>query len=664
MKYLLLVIVLFFAVNCIFAQQSPEVEESSDEFRDVKYAINDVDFVYNKTETFNSSILKDVVVIQNKKTYRSEDLELDRQNLKKFYFDNGFFNAVIDTSVAYNDEDEEVDIKFIIFENTRYKFNKIEYKNLDNIEPGLRTKIFLNPIIKKGDFYTRTGVISEAVRINTFLQDNGYPFARQDTTNGTVVEKYRDSNLVNLELAFLDADKQYTIGKTRININNNIYNFEPALIQRELNYKEGDLYKRNEILQSERNFGKIALIQGGRIQIDTTIENKNEINLVANITLGNKYELTPNILGVDIDNQFFAGAGIEYKDKNFLGGGRTLTIQLQGLAHSKSVNRIELNAILFQPYFFRNNITATYSIRTGFYNIDTIQQILSLRNLLRLNYFIADFTFYNNAYSDITLDLLRIKYKKTYSTETDTISEGTINNLMNSIIGLTLVHDNTDDVFNPSRGFFHSITVEDAGLLPRLINVATKNIDYSQYVKFYIPNRLYFNISRKRGVSVFATDIEFGDIIEYGRGDNIVSPPVIYRFYSGGSNSLRGWGAKQSGILFRPEDGGLFLFEGSLEYRWKTFAGSDGFLKDFSTVYFVDYGNVWENHKQFRFDEIALAAGFGIRYNTFVGPLRLDFGFRLYDPRAIEGEKWLFQSFDKTFTPNKFAIQFGLGQAF
>jgi outer membrane translocation and assembly module TamA len=87
-------------------------------------------------------------------------------------------------------------------------------------------------------------------------------------------------------------------------------------------------------------------------------------------------------------------------------------------------------------------------------------------------------------------------------------------------------------------------------------------------------------------------------------------------------------------------------------------------MKDISTVYFIDYGNVWENHKQFRFDQIALAAGFGIRYNTFVGPLRIDFGFRLYDPKANEGEKWLFQSFDQIFKPQKFAIQFGLGQAF
>jgi len=37
---------------------------------------------------------------------------------------------------------------------------------------------------------------------------------------------------------------------------------------------------------------------------------------------------------------------------------------------------------------------------------------------------------------------------------------------MNSIVGLTLVHNSSNDLFNPSAGGYHSITVESAGLLP------------------------------------------------------------------------------------------------------------------------------------------------------------------------------------------------------
>ncbi|HMT12882.1 MAG TPA: BamA/TamA family outer membrane protein, partial [Ignavibacteria bacterium] len=81
-------------------------------------------------------------------------------------------------------------------------------------------------------------------------------------------------------------------------------------------------------------------------------------------------------------------------------------------------------------------------------------------------------------------------------------------------------------------------------------------------------------------------------------------------------------------------------------------------------VLFLDWGNVWENDGKFRFDQIALSTGFGIRYDTFVGPVRIDLGFRLYDPLAEEGKKWLWDSPKDIFTPQKYAIQFGLGNAF
>jgi outer membrane protein insertion porin family len=234
---------------------------------------------------------------------------------------------------------------------------------------------------------------------------------------------------------------------------------------------------------------------------------------------------------------------------------------------------------------------------------------------------------------------------------------------MNSIIGLTLIHDNTNDIFNPSRGSYHSITVENAGLLPRLLTLVNKNINYPQYFKFYMPNKFYFDVSGGHATSIFATYNEIGDIIEYGKGDNIIPVQSIYKFYSGGSSSLRGWNAKENGIVSDPSLGGNFLFEGSFEYRWKMLASVQNFLHNFWLVYFIDYGNIWETGRYFKFSQIALATGLGLRYDTFVGPLRIDLGFKLYNPGAAEGDKWLFDNSKEIFK-SKFALQFGLGNAF
>jgi hypothetical protein len=264
-----------------------------------------------------------------------------------------------------------------------------------------------------GNYYSKSAILNESGRIISILQNNGYLYSSLDTSEGTVVSKYMtgDSDLkykVNVSLKFMGADKQYYFGKTKINIIDNRYKLQEFFIERELNYKEGQLYNREVLEQSERNFSKFAIIQTGRFTIDTVIDNK--LTMRVDITLNNKYEVTPNILGVDIDNQFFTGAGIQYTDKNFFGGGRVFSISLQGLIHSLNTYRVTLNTSLYQPYFIRNNMTATYTLGLGYYNPEKAHQFIRVSNLLRVNYFIADYTFYNNAYSDITIDLIREKF--------------------------------------------------------------------------------------------------------------------------------------------------------------------------------------------------------------------------------------------------------------
>jgi outer membrane protein assembly factor BamA len=59
-----------------------------------------------------------------------------------------------------------------------------------------------------------------------------------------------------------------------------------------------------------------------------------------------------------------------------------------------------------------------------------------------------------------------------------------------------------------------------------------------------------------------------------------------------------------------------------------------------------------------------MAFGLGIRYNTVAGPIRIDFGMKLYDPDAPVSRQWVTQ---KRFFPEtaKDAIwHFGVGHTF
>jgi outer membrane translocation and assembly module TamA len=134
-------------------------------------------------------------------------------------------------------------------------------------------------------------------------------------------------------------------------------------------------------------------------------------------------------------------------------------------------------------------------------------------------------------------------------------------------------------------------------------------------------------------------------------------------FFAGGSNSVRGWKARDL-IPQNPVDdlfpssineqyrirGGIFLLEGSFEYRRR-------FENDFGFAFFLDFGNTWNAVKDFRFDGVAVAIGTGLRYYSPFAPFRIDFGFKFYDPAD---QKFIF---DKQFFETM-VFHFGIGEAF
>jgi outer membrane protein insertion porin family len=169
----------------------------------------------------------------------------------------------------------------------------------------------------------------------------------------------------------------------------------------------------------------------------------------------------------------------------------------------------------------------------------------------------------------------------------------------------------------------------------------------------------YFSIDRRKN-SIAAFKFKIGHIQTfYGDYSGI---PLNRTFYVGGSNSVRGWHSNQlapqgtdsvknvQGISVK---GGTFMVEGSLEYRYR-------FLQNFGTALFADYGNTWLGYKQFQFDKIAVAVGFGFRYYTEVVPFRIDFGFKFYDP---SNKKYVWNNWNPHFMQN-IEIHFGIGEAF
>ena len=73
-------------------------------------------------------------------------------------------------------------------------------------------------------------------------------------------------------------------------------------------------------------------------------------------------------------------------------------------------------------------------------------------------------------------------------------------------------------------------------------------------------------------------------------------------------------------------------------------------------------GNMWNERKDIRLSDLAMAAGLGFRWDTIAGPIRIDFGMRIYDPKDTSDRKWVTQR--RFFHDTYGLVHFGIGHAF
>ncbi|MBF0647326.1 BamA/TamA family outer membrane protein [Dysgonomonas sp. GY75] len=168
--------------------------------------------------------------------------------------------------------------------------------------------------------------------------------------------------------------------------------------------------------------------------------------------------------------------------------------------------------------------------------------------------------------------------------------------------------------------------------------------NFAQYVKGTVDYSKTYQVDEKNS---FAWHVGGGIAYPYGNSEQI---PIQKRFFSGGANSVRGWSIRELGpgsYYFKPSEtgnekdnfyyhSGDIRFDASLEYRSKLF-----WVLELGA--FVDAGNIWtvkEYEKQeggvFKVDrfykEIAVAWGLGLRFDFDYVLIRLDCGWKAYDP--------------------------------
>ena len=126
--------------------------------------------------------------------------------------------------------------------------------------------------------------------------------------------------------------------------------------------------------------------------------------------------------------------------------------------------------------------------------------------------------------------------------------------------------------------------------------------------------------------------------------------PASERFFAGGDSTVRGFALDRLGDESTigangfPTGGNAMIVLNS-ELRMPVFG-------PLHVVGFLDAGNVLDRVGNFDLAGIRGAAGFGVRYRSPIGPIRIDLGFKL-DRREFAGER-------ESLT----ALHLSIGQAF
>jgi outer membrane protein assembly factor BamA len=542
-------------------------------------------------------------------------------------------------------------------------------------------ELYSNNQIEVGEPYIQNNVEKELRRIVGVFANNGYVNVRVLSQEAL---HYASTDDFSVVFAF-NPGRRYTFGKIDIEQDTiSPQRIDSTIVFRHLDFVSGEFYSEQKKIESERNLNRLGIFEMAKIENAVPNITSEITNIPVRIIVRSRsfQELTPEVGVNDENNAFNVLLGLGYSHRNIFGGAQNFSthfrITLQSLhfgtilngnalQDSSLISKVELTTQLIQPFFI-NNKTSLSAAASAILDKQSTYYIPSLNSRLGTQ---SQMTTYTKLFIDWNLQLSDPKKVITLG---DTINKVLgFEKQFNSFITIALQRDKRNDIFYPSDGTFQSISFEEGGLFPRAFGKALGvNLPYSQYVKLILDGQWYLDPTKKRDV-IWAIRMRTGAALLYGESplDDI---PLTQRFYSGGSGSVRGWRARDLGmvrLIGAERDktrGGDAFFEGNIEARWNLLkdAGALGFLdlEKISIVFFLDYGNVWAKPEKMRINEIAMAFGFGVRYNTIAGPIRIDFGMKLHDPEAPETRRWITQKrfFPETFTEG--VLHFGVGHTF
>jgi outer membrane protein insertion porin family len=540
-------------------------------------------------------------------------------------------------------------VEFTIDEGKQMKVGGFTFEGLEHLPPELMEKATSEIGIKINTPYSESAVKEEYIRTETFLEENGYPFFNRDSVFASRI--YGTDKVVTT--IYFNTGNRCKLGDIIIRYeegSDTSNKVAISTIERLLEFEEGDWFQNSKMTKSERNLYQLGTFDAARIGLDTSVwagvplDKRDGMALPVLVSL--RMRSTADVaLGVSASSGSVGTAfGLKgaYNNRNFFGGGESVSLSSSYQVLPTSQISWDISGSLGLPWVGITGLPVQIGVVGSRFaqfdkETDTMQMdvnSISIPITTRYNIFQND-NYRMNIGGGFSFE--RISNEIRDSSLIADFEEISKDPQLNFIVSADIVLDGTNDIFNPTKGTSYTLSSEIG--TPILAIVTGSDLPSASYWKnsFQIRNFL----SLKENGSVFASRLYAGyaDLLDPANPSRDV--PQTRKYLGGGMTSFRGWPTRSllvSNLGTGTIIGGYTTLGGSFEFRFAPFQYDmelttwQQLAAPIRMAIFADFGNVWDKETPIILKNFTLTTGIGLRYNTPFGPLRIDWGFKFYDP--------------------------------
>ena len=616
------------------------------------------DYFSNATIREQLSIIPATRLRYRRGRYSEALLNSDLASITALYLSNGFREVKVSSRIEIPSEDNphETAVIIQIDEGSQWLISDLDLSGVSQ-ENASYVRTLLSSI--PGQPFSEANLATDRDNVLDFYYNNGYPNATFDWTT----QFDTDPGRVGVSISVSEGQQRFV----RASLIGGLSRTDPDMIYNRIQLVPGEPLSQTRIVESQRRLYDLGIFA----RVVTAVQNPDGIEkrkyMLHQFEEARKYSVNFGFgaqiarigRGVtDFDSPagatgFSPRVSFGVSRSNMFGMAHTAALQAR-ISDTRERALLNYLAPQFKGYESLNlSITGLYDFSRDINTFDNTRWEGSVQ--LRQQLSRARSLQYRFAYRRITLDKLII------DPELVPIFAQAVRVGLSSV---GFIQDRRDDPLESTRGYYNAV---EAGLASKIFGSET------DYLRLVGRNSSYYRVGKDM---VVARSLTVGWLINTA-SDNMASPiPLPERFFSGGDSSHRAFPDNQAG----PRDletgfvvGGRTVFMHNLELRFPLLGDN------LSGALFHDAGNVYSKMGNFSlrlsqrdekdFDYMVHSIGFGTRYRTPIGPVRLDLAYSPNSPRFFgflgTREELIVGGGERTDQRiNRFQFFFSIGQTF